>query len=86
MKSVKFKEVNCTIAGEQDEFGTIYSHWNPYEKVEDGTGEHIMCFELSEEEKKQVLETGKIWLKRETNLGVGFQPIGADLLKPNEFE
>ena len=87
MKSIKFKEVNCTIAESQDGFGTIYSHWKPYNPKEiKGIGEHIMRFKLNDKEIKQVLETGEIWLRRETNLGVGFQPVGIDVLKPEDFE
>ncbi len=85
MKSINFKESNCGIGFTQEEYNGIYAH---REELPDQPGaiQYTMCFELSEAEKKQVAETGCIWLKRLQPKGLGFHPIGPDLLKPEGFE
>jgi hypothetical protein len=77
MKAIEFQEVNLRIAENQPEYETLpvfIDHSSPeYEAT--------MCFELDDDEKKQVVETGKIWL-RVLTFGKPFQPIGMSCLKP----
>lgn len=77
MKAVEFPEVNLRIAENQPEYETLPVHVEPLEPGIPVT----MCFELDENEKKQVAETGKIWLKVLT-FGNNFQPISMSCLKP----
>jgi hypothetical protein len=81
MKAVEFKEVNLRIAENQPEYQTLPVHMN----YDHPTHEATMCFELDEDEKKQVAETGKIWLGVLT-FGKPFHPIGMSLMKPEGFE
>lgn len=81
MKAVEFPEVNLRIAENQDEYETLPVHIN----TEDPTVPATMCFELDEAERKQVAETGQIWLTVLT-FGQHFHPIGMTLLKPNNFK
>jgi len=77
MKAVEFPEVNVRIAEHQPQYETlpVYVNTNTDEC------EVTMCFELDEYERKQVTETGKIWLTVLT-FGNNFQPIGMSCLKP----
>nr|BDD47015.1 hypothetical protein 10 [Balneolaceae bacterium] len=74
MKAVEFDEVNVRIAEHQDEYETLPAHVGR-------NGVVITCFELDEEEKKQVQETGKIYLSLMT-FGQPLQPIGGSVLNP----
>jgi hypothetical protein len=49
-------------------------------------GVEVICFHLSDEEKKQVAKTGKIWLSVHSQ-GRSINPILPDLMNPfaNEF-
>jgi len=55
MKVVEFPQANCKIAESQDEYQTI-----PAWKSKDGRV--IALFELDDEDKKRILETGEIWI------------------------
>lgn len=68
MKAKEFDEVNVRLAEHQEEYQTLPVHYNPTE------GSMSFCFELSEEERKQVNETGEIWVKVLT-FGNAMQPI-----------
>jgi hypothetical protein len=83
MRAIKFPEVNVNIAEKQDEYETIPANIKQVE----GTNmvEVAMCLQLDEEEKKQVAETGCVWLTIMQPAGTGFNPIKTSLLKPNEF-
>ena len=81
MKAIEFKEVNVRIAENQPQYETPPVFLN----TNDETIPVTMCFELDDDEKKQVLETGKIWLTVLT-FGLPFHPIGMSCLKPKEFE
>lgn len=81
MKAIEFDEVNIRIAEHQEEYETLpvfVDGKNPAVPA-------IMCFKLNDEERKQVLETGNIWLTVLT-FGHNFQPIGMSCLKPIEFK
>lgn len=56
MTPKKFDEVNVVMGEGQPEYKPLPAHRNPE------TGEVIMCFSLSEEEKARVQETGEIWV------------------------
>jgi hypothetical protein len=81
MKAVEFPEVNFRIAEKQEEYETLPVCLDMSENAADA----IMCFELDEDEKRQIAETGKIWLKVRT-FGKPFQPIFGSVLKPENFE
>jgi hypothetical protein len=90
MKSIDFKERNAQIGFHadgtpQEEFNGIFAH-KKLSKEFPGAVEYTMPFQLNEEEMKQVQETGCIWLRRIMPAYDGFQPIGYDVIKPEEFE
>ena len=58
MKSIEFPEVTNKIAEHQEEFETVHVQYQPKQ------GSVNMCFEFSEEERKKIAETGKIWYKQ----------------------
>lgn len=76
MKAVEFPEANIKIAENQPEYETLPALHDPDE------GSIVYCFQLSEEEKKQVIETGRIWIKQLT-FNRPMQPIGTSCLKEN---
>lgn len=55
MKPKKFTEANVTYGENQPEYIPLRAH-----KTEDGQA--IFCFELDEEERKQIAETGELWV------------------------
>ena len=85
MKSINFKESTCKIGFQQDEYQGIYAHREELPEFP-GAIRYTMCFELDEEERKQVAETGQIWLKRLQPKDSGFHPIGPDVLMPEYFQ
>ena len=60
MKAIEFPEVNVRIAENQPEYETIPANFRQYEDT--NLHEVAMCIQLDEEERKQVAETGCIWL------------------------
>ena len=68
MKNIKFPEANIKIAEHQEEFETVHAFADQKE------GTILMCFELSEQEKERVKETGHLWVKMLTG-GGPMQPI-----------
>ena len=82
MKAIEFPEVNVRIAEKQPEYQTIPANVVPNI---DGTGfnQVTMCFELDENERKQIAETGRIWhtvLQPEKDY---FHPILMSIEKPD---
>ena len=61
MKAKQFKEVNA-----------VYGDPLPAYKSEDGTA--VFCFELDEEERKKIAETGELWVALRT-FNQPLQPI-----------
>lgn len=77
MKAVKFPEVNVVYAEEQEEYASL-----PVFRDNDKLEKPITaCFELDEEELKQVQESGKIYITILT-FGHPLQPIGPSVLNP----
>lgn len=83
MKAIEFPEVNVRIAENQPEYETLPAsiHFNP----EYGMNEVTTCFELNEEEKKQIAETGKIWFTVLQPMTAFFRPIRMSVLKPKMY-
>lgn len=79
MKALKFKEVNVYIGRGQEEYLEIPAK---IDRTKISTP-ISMCFELSEEEKEQVMKTGKIWLKVLT-FGQSFHPISTSVVRPED--
>jgi hypothetical protein len=77
MKAIEFPEVNVCIAENQPEYETL----PVYIDLEDPTTPVTMCCELDEEERKQVAETGKVWITVLT-FRQNFHPIMMSFLKP----
>lgn len=73
MKPVEFEEQNVIFAKDQPQYTPL-----PAYRQDDGIV--ITCWELSEEEKKQVAETGRIWLGIST-FNNPLQPIYCTTLK-----
>ena len=80
MKAIEFPEVNVRIAEKQEEYETLPVHVD----MSDNRTKTTMCFELNEEEFKQVAETGRIWVQMLT-FGYSFHPISMSFLKPEGF-
>jgi hypothetical protein len=77
MKAIEFDEVNIRIAEHQEEYETLPVHID----LNDSATPTTMCFELDEEERKQVAETGQIWITVLT-FGQPFHPISMSVIKP----
>lgn len=80
MKAIEFPAVNVRIAEHQDEYETLPVYVEPDNPQTPMT----MCFELDEAERKQVQETGKIWLTILT-FGQRFHPIRLSCMMPNRL-
>lgn len=55
MKAKEFKEANAVYGENQPEYLPLPAH-----KTEEGQA--IFCFELDEEERKRIAETGELWV------------------------
>jgi hypothetical protein len=80
MKAIEFSEVNVRIAENQPEYETLPAHIEDLKET--GWRKVTVCFELDEEERKQISETGRIWqtiLQPDTDY---FHPIRMDVTKP----
>lgn len=73
MESRKFPQANIAYAKDQDEYQTLYSHAKGNVST--------FSFKLTEDEIKQVVETGTIYLSI-MNFKQPLQPIGPSLLDP----
>lgn len=80
MKAIEFPEVNVRIAEDQPQYETL----PVYIDTEDPTTPTTMCIELDKEERKQVAETGRIWITTLTFMQQ-FHPIKMSFLKPEGF-
>ena len=83
MKPVKFPEFNAT-------FGKGQPQYKPLPVLLSPDGQAVSCWQLSEEEKARVAETGQIWLSQLT-FNRPLQPVfmtvyKADLFPPAEVE
>lgn len=80
MKAKNFKEANVVYGENQPQYLPLPAH-----KTEEGQA--IFCFELDEEERKQIAETGELWVSLLT-FNQPLQPIllttkKADLFNSN---
>lgn len=76
MKSVHFPQANITIGATQPQYQPLIAH-------ADENRACTVCFELTEEEKKQIAETGKLWYTQIVGSEL-FQPIRMSVLNPFE--
>ena len=56
MEAIKFKESNIVFAENQDEYKSLPAYM-------DNNGVFVTCWKLSEEEIKNINETGRIYLE-----------------------
>lgn len=77
MEARSFKEANVKFAENQEEYITLPA----YREEHDPNGEIVTSFKLSEDEIKQVVETGTIYL-RVLTFKQPLQPIGCSVLNP----
>lgn len=82
MKAIEFQEVNVRIAEHQEEYETLPVNVKPDAESNGYFNKVTMCFELDEDEKRQVAETGCIWQTVFVPHGSGFHPISLSTLKP----
>lgn len=82
MKAIEFQEVNVRIAENQPQYETLPVHMVPDAETNGFFNAVTMCFELSEEERKQVAETGQIWHTVLVPKNRSFHPIRMSTLKP----
>lgn len=75
MEARNFKEKNVVFAEDQEEYTSLPALF------EEEDGKATFSFKLSEEEIKQIVETGTIYLSVLT-FGRPLQPIGPSLLNP----
>lgn len=69
MKPIEFKQQNVIIAKNQPQYEPVPAHY-----VEgDSSGTVIFCWQLTNDEKRQIMETGVIWHSTMT-FGQPFQP------------
>ena len=59
MKSIDFPEVTNKIGEDQEEFQTVFSQF----QIKDRSIN--LCFELSDEDIKELVKTKKIWYKQQ---------------------
>lgn len=81
MIAKEFEGANVRIAETQPEYQTLPAKMV---EIQPGVVEITICFELTDEEKEQVRNTGEIWLKFIQGRNSNFHPIGMDCLKPQE--
>ena len=83
MKAITFDEVNIIFGkGQEDIYQPLPSCVEQNCENGDNSFRATMCFELTEEEKEEIVKTGKIWLSVLT-FGQPIQPIRSSILKPN---
>jgi len=80
MKPIKFGESNATYAENQPEYLPLPVHKSP-----EPEGEVISCWELSDDEIKELLKTKKVWLRMWT-FNQPLQPVCLQVEYPFDFE
>ena len=86
MKAIEFPEANIRIAENQPEYETVPANITPDDETKGYFNHVTMCFELDEEERRQVLETGRIWQTILVPSDNKFHPIKMSCLKPEGFK
>ena len=80
MIPTSFQEVNCVLGANQPQYLPLPVHnWK-----DDIQGKMTMCFQLTDEERKRIEDTGLIWLTVLT-FNEPIQPILLETIKP-DFE
>ena len=77
MTPTSFQEVNCVLGANQPQYLPLPVHNWPQGKM-------TMCFQLTDEERKRIEDTGLLWLTVLT-FNQPFQPILLETIKP-DFE
>lgn len=77
MKPVKFPEVNAI-------FGEGQPQYEPLPVLLSPNGQAVSCWQLSEEEKARIAETGQIWLSQLT-FNRPLQPVFMTVYKADLF-
>lgn len=67
MEPKHFPQVNAIYGADQPEY-------KPLPALQTADGYVVMCFQMTEEEKKRIAETGEIWISLLTG-GRALQPI-----------
>lgn len=67
MEPKVFPQVNAVFGADQPEY-------KPLPALQTSDGYVVMCFQMTEEEKKKIAETGEIWISLMTG-GGALQPI-----------
>ena len=80
MEPIKFDGVNVVFGAEQPEYTQL-----PAERRPGNSGEIVTCWELNQNEKKIIQETGKIWLSVLT-FGLPLQPVFISVEKPDVYD
>lgn len=78
MKPIEFNEQNCVYAKDQPEYTPL-----PVFKNEEG--DVISCWELSDDEIKQIVESKKLWISVKT-FNKPLQPIFCTVIKDDILE
>lgn len=74
MRCVEFDGCNVTIAEGQEQYETLRGALAPENDPENPIGNIICKFVLNAQERKQIAETGEIWLSQQT-FGNPYAPI-----------
>ncbi len=80
MKPINFDGANVVYGKDQPQYLPL-----PAQKINNDYGQVITCWELTEDEKKKVIETGQIFLSMLT-FGAPLQPILLTAEHPGEYE
>ena len=84
MKAIQFTEVTHQIGKDQPEYEVLPA-WVRDDKESKGFFRRVtVCFELDEEERKQVAETGHVFLTTLQLQDKAYNPIMMSTLKPKE--
>lgn len=75
MNAITFPEVNLEIAKDQPEYNTLPAN------VDQASGVMTFCWEISDEDLAQIIETRKIWHRVLTG-GGPLQPVAMTVTKP----
>jgi hypothetical protein len=82
MKAIEFPEVNVRIAENQEEYETIPVYIRPDLETKGYFSQATACFELDQQERAEVAETGQIWLTILNPNDQSFHPIMMSIKKP----
>lgn len=77
MEAIEFKQQTNILAKDQPEYQPLPVHIN----TEDPMTPMTCCFKLSEQELKEIVETGVLWFTQST-FGQPFQPVRMSTQNP----